>query len=105
LLARSEGKTLAVILDNVSYHSSRRVRNFLAAHPNLKLFPLPTYSPEYNPTEQVWRWAKPLVHAARTINGGLGELLSRFRKLMHARINNRLASPLNVGIGAWRCIC
>jgi len=103
-MARAEGRTLAVILDNVSYHSSKRVRDFLPARPNLKLFPLPTYSPEYNPTEQAWRWSKPPVHAARTINGGLDELLFRFRKLMHARINGRLATPLNVGAGIWQCI-
>jgi len=68
----------------------------------IKLFFLPPYSPEYNPTEQVWRWCKPLVQAAKTINGGIKELLSRFRKLQRARINKRLAKPLNVGIGAWK---
>ena len=33
-----------------------------------------------------------------TINGGISELLSRVRKVMSARINGRLATPLNVGL-------
>ena len=78
------------------------IRKFLEMNPKIKLFFLPPYSPEYNPTEQVWRWCKPLVHAAKTINGGIKELLSRFRKLQHARINKRLAKTFKVGIGAWK---
>jgi len=63
---------------------------------------LPTYSPEYNPTEQVWTWIKPLVHAARAIEKGREEIITRFRKIMTAWINKRLANPPNIGIGAWR---
>jgi len=31
-------------------------------------------------------------------------LLSRFRKVLHARINKRLAKPLKVGVGIWESI-
>jgi len=64
----------------------------------VKFFFLPPYLPEYNPAEQVWKWSKPLVHAAKTINGGLEELLYRFKKLFAHRLNNRLATPLHPGM-------
>lgn len=90
-----------MILDNASIHKSKIVNKFLEQNHNVKILPLPTYSPEYNPTEQVWKWLKPLVHAAKTINGGIDEILSRLRKVMHAKINGRLVNPLNVGLGIW----
>lgn len=92
------------MLDNVSYHRAKYIKAFAQKYEDVKFFFLPPYSPEYNPTEQVWKWSKPLVHAAKTINGGLEELLSRFRKLFAHRLNQRLATPLNVGLGFWKCI-
>lgn len=104
LRAHAGEKTLALVLDNASIHKAKTINEFAQRHANVKLFHLATYSPEYNPTEQVWKWLKPLVHAAKTINGGIRELLSRIRKIMHARINGRLAKPLNVGLGIWKSL-
>ena len=99
--AHARGKTLAIILDNASIHKAKSIKKFIEKHKDIHLFALPTYSPEYNPTEQFWKWIKPLVHGAKSINGGIKELLSRFRKIMHARINQRLINPPNIGIGIW----
>jgi len=104
LRARAAGKTLVVILDNASIHKAKSIKKFTEKYQDVHLFALPTYSPEYNPTEQFWKWIKPLVHAAKSINGGIKELLSRFRKIMHARINQKLVSPPNIGIGIWESI-
>lgn len=104
LRAHASGKTLALILDNASIHHAKALRTFAERHPEVKFFHLAPYSPEYNPIEQVWHWLKPLVHAAKTINGGISELLSRVRKVMSARINGRLATPLNVGLGIWNLL-
>ena len=93
---------MALILDNASIHHAKALRTFAERHPEVKFFHLAPYSPEYNPIEQVWHWLKPLVHAAKTINGGISELLSRVRKVMSARINGRLATPLNVGLMSAR---
>jgi transposase len=93
-----------VILDNASLHHAKYIKRLTEKYPCVKLFFPPPYSPEYNPAEQFWKWAKPLVHAAKTINGGLKELLGRFRKLMHARTHNRLVSPMKIGIGVWKFI-
>jgi len=104
LRVHAAGKTLVLILDNASVHQAGATRAFVEKYPDVKTFFLPTYSPEYNPTEQVWKWIKPLVHAAKTIGGGIKELISRFRKILHAKINNRLAKPLKVGLGIWQSI-
>lgn len=101
LRAHTVNKKLVLILDNASVHHARETMAFVQKYPDVKIFYLPTYSPEYNPTEQVWKWIKPLVHAAKTIGGGVNELISRFRKILHAKINNRLAKPLKVGLGIW----
>ena len=100
--ARANGKKLAIILDNASLHKSKIIKKFLEKNQGIKLFFLPPYSPEYNPIEQVWKWIKPLVNVAKTIDGGIKELLSRFRKIQHARVNNCLANLFNVGLGAWK---
>jgi putative transposase len=101
LRARFKGKTLAIILDNASIHKAKVTNKFIEKYTDIKLYYLPTYSPKYNPTEQVWKWLKPLVHAAKTINGGIKELLSRTRKIMYARANGKLVEPSKIGIGIW----
>lgn len=93
-----------MILDNASIHKAKVISEFVEKYPEVRIFALPTYSPEYNPTEQVWKWIKPLVQAAKSIAGGIGELLSRFRKIMHAKINHKLANPPNIGLGIWKTI-
>jgi len=48
-----------LILDGHSIHRSRPVRDFVARQEGrLRLFFLPPYSPELNPTEQVWNHVK-----------------------------------------------
>jgi transposase len=101
LRAQFKGKKLAVILDNASVHRSKKLRAFLEKYPDLNLFALPPYSPEYNPTEQVWHWIKPLVHGVMTIENGVEELMRRFRRVSSAWLNGRLAQPPSVGIGVW----
>jgi len=80
LRAKLGDKKLAIVLDNASIHGCKFIKIFLVKYPEGKIFNLPTYSPEYNPTEQVWKWIKPLVHAARTIEKGCVKLSRAFAK-------------------------
>ncbi len=50
-------RRLYLILDNVSVHRSRTVRQFAAGftHPELQLVHQPSYRPDLNPIEPVWR--------------------------------------------------
>jgi len=101
LRAQFEGKRLAIILDSASIHRSRKLKRFLEKCPDLNLFALPAYAPEYNPIEQVWHWIKPLVHGIKTIENGIEELMHRFRQVTAAWLNGRLATSPAFGIGIW----
>src|SRR5262249_35132131 len=59
LLARIPGKIL-LIWDNLPAHRSRAVKDFLAqgAAKRLSLKALPSYAPELNPQEGIWRFLK-----------------------------------------------
>lgn len=50
---------LFLIQDGAKYHTSRSTRDFFAAHRDrLTVFQLPSYSPDYNPIEYLWRKVK-----------------------------------------------
>ena len=56
-----QGRTrpMIVIADNSPFHRSKEVRNFVRAHrQKIRVFFLPTHSPELNPDEQVWNEIK-----------------------------------------------
>ena len=55
LLRHTKGKLL-LILDNVSYHKARALKDFFSRNQNrIQLAFLPPYSPELNPIERIWR--------------------------------------------------
>lgn len=50
---------LTIIWDGSNLHSrSRKVRAYLACHPEITVETLPGYAPELNPDEGVWGWTK-----------------------------------------------
>ena len=102
LIAHCQGKRVVVILDNASIHVCRYIRDFVKYNQNIEIFTLPTYSPEYNPTEQVWKWMKPRVCGLpKAMNGGTEEILSRIRKLVSAWTFKQLSAIPNIGHGIW----
>jgi len=61
LLYRQRGRKTVVILDNAKYHHAKVLRPFLEAHRDqLALEFLPSYSPELNPIERVWKLTRKL---------------------------------------------
>ena len=58
LLAQTEHPIL-LIQDGARYHTSRSTRDFFAAHTDrLTVYQLPSYSPDYNPIEFLWKQMK-----------------------------------------------
>ncbi len=58
LLAQVSG-TIILIQDGARYHTSKATREFLAQHTNrLIVYQLPSYSPDYNPIEYLWKKVK-----------------------------------------------
>lgn len=52
-------KHILLIQDGAKYHTSQAMRLFFAQHAHrLTVFPLPAYSPDYNPIERLWKKIK-----------------------------------------------
>ena len=58
-LEKDTSQPIYVIVDGASYHTSRKTRDYVeSTHDQVRLYHLPSYSPELNPDEQVWNHAK-----------------------------------------------
>ena len=58
LLAEIPG-TIFLVQDGARYHTSKAMREFFEKHAErLKIFQLPSYSPDYNPIEYLWKKVK-----------------------------------------------
>ena len=56
---RQTRQHLFVIQDGAKYHTSKSTREFFAAHATrMTVCQLPSYSPDYNPIEYLWRKVK-----------------------------------------------
>jgi transposase len=59
MLMRQTTQHLFLIHDGARYHTSAATQAFLAAHRNrITVEPLPSYSPDYNPIEYLWKQTK-----------------------------------------------
>lgn len=69
MLKHHPSRHLIVVMDQAPPHTSKRTLAYIAAQPRLHVFNLPTYSPDWNPDEQVWNHLKHQElkgHQART---------------------------------------
>ncbi|MBK8753643.1 MAG: transposase [Candidatus Competibacteraceae bacterium] len=77
-----------IIADNVSFHRSKEVRDFDRANrQKIRMFFLPTHSPELNPDEQVWNEVKHRQLGKQPIRSKLD-------------LNRRIHSSLKIFTGA-----
>jgi hypothetical protein len=49
------GKPVVMTIDNAPWHRGGKIAEVLAAHPHLPLYRLPSYSPQLNVIERLWR--------------------------------------------------
>jgi len=69
MLKHHSRRHLVVVMDQAPPHTSKRTMGFIADQPRLHVFHPPTYSPDWNPDEQVWNHLKHQElqgHQART---------------------------------------
>jgi transposase len=57
-LERQLGGKLLIYWDRAPIHRGQPVKEWLAAHPEVQVEPLPAYAPELNPPEGVWNELK-----------------------------------------------
>lgn len=91
---------LVVIQDGARYHTSKEVQDWQAAHAaRLTVHQLPSYSPDYNPIEHVWREVKAGTHNAyfATFEALIARVEERLGELATARLRVRrlLGTPLD----------
>jgi hypothetical protein len=58
LPAYPEADFLWLIVDGAAIHTSQSTRAWLAQRPQVVLVPLPTYAPQLNLQELLWRWLR-----------------------------------------------
>lgn len=73
------GPKILIILDNASYHKKKEIWEKIENNlPNIQLYFLPAYSPDYNLIELVWHSAKEYIaHRLFKSIFDLQELLNR----------------------------
>lgn len=54
LLRHHPRRPLVVVMDQAPPHTSKATKAYIARQARLHVFPLPTYSPDWNPDEKVW---------------------------------------------------
>lgn len=92
IVAQWPTERLVLVLDNASYHKSADVRQWLLHHaPKVSVVWLPTYSPQLNLIERVWRFLKSRLACHRYWNDlpGLVDLAEQI--IIHTRA--RFAAP------------
>lgn len=75
LLGKHPNKQITIILDNARYYHNQIVKDWLRAHPEVKLLFLPPYSPNLNLIERLWRFMRKSV-----IDYHYYDTFSKFRK-------------------------
>ena len=100
LRQRFPGKEIIMILDNGSIHKSKQTQKYLERWPQIHLFYLPPYSPEYNPVELIWKWFKPRIYGFSHIKN-IGEIVKRFRQLVWHFNAGWLVNPLNLKLETY----
>lgn len=58
LLKHHKGRHLVVVMDKAPPHTSKKTTAFIEHEKRLHVFPLPPYSPDFNPDEGVWNHLK-----------------------------------------------
>ena len=76
-------ETVTVYLDNASYHKSETVKNFIAGQNKIKLSFSPSYSPNLNLIERLWKFVNEKI-----INLKFYPEFSRFKEKLLEFYNN-----------------
>jgi transposase len=92
----SSEKTLYWILDNAKYHRAKIFREWLREHPRMNVLFLPSYSPNLNLIERLWKFFKEKVRSNKYFERFSDFVLAakrffRCRTKFRAELRSRLA--------------
>jgi hypothetical protein len=92
------GKPVVITIDNAPWHQAAGIAEVLAAHPHLQLYRLPSYSPQLNLVERLWRVLRRrathnrLFLSMRELRHALRGSLCYFQTMRH-KVLSLLQSP------------
>lgn len=101
LLQNNPEKKIAVILDNASPHTCKKVKTFLERFSRIKLYFLPPYSPEYNPIERFWGWLKKHVYGSKSYEF-IEETIARVRQIVWHYRENSIVSKIKFNFSHYQ---
>src|SRR5215212_2202520 len=82
---------LVLVQDGARYHTAQATQTWLAAHAErVVVVQLPSYSPDYNPIEHVWRYVKQGTHCAYFAT------FAALQERVESRLRDLQADPLRV---------
>lgn len=95
---------LVLVQDGARYHTAKETQVWVAAHAErVQLVQLPSYSPDYNPIEHLWRYVKEGTHCAYFATfAALQERVEQRLQQLQAdpsRVQQLLGTPLDAYIG------
>jgi transposase len=73
---------VVLLIDNAPWHAGKVVEEALAAHPHLRFKRLPSYSPQLNPIERLWK-----VLRRRATHNRLFDTLADLKKSLRASLS------------------
>jgi transposase len=59
---------IIMVVDNVRFHHSKKLKKWLETVPKIELFYLPPYSPDLNPIERAWWYMRKKITHNRFMN-------------------------------------
>jgi transposase len=98
LLAHTD-RPVVLVQDGARYHTSKEVQAWQVAQARLTVYQLPSYSPDYNPIEHLWREVKAGTH--NSYFATFGALTARVEGRLadlgadQARVKRLLGTPLD----------
>jgi transposase len=61
LLKNQDKAVINILCDNASYYSNQMMRDWLSLHPKMRFYFIPTYSPNLNLIERLWKFMRKKV--------------------------------------------
>ena len=98
ILRHHKRRHVVVVMDKASSHRSKKTKAFIASQPRLHVFYLPSYSPDWNPDEQVWNHLKN-----QEMKGHQARTKSEMKSVAHNKLTKMQRNPSQLRGIFFRC--
>jgi transposase len=88
MLKHHRRRHLVVVMDQAPPHVSKKTTAFIESQPRLHVFPLPKYSPDWNPDEKVWNHLKH-----EELKGHQAKTKDELKTLTHDKLKSMSKDP------------